>query len=146
MSLPSQNETYTALPSVVGVEDARELSARILAGPAGMLFCQRILPSAVSRQWRLRSLPSLLADWRKRCLAQTIGLELPAPASATFQIMFSLAPKVSGTSLSSVVPLPLGRRKRSQKTVFDCLAFSPVKTSAGQQGRIRVINSQHRTF
>ena len=59
-------------------------------------------------------MPSLLAEWRNRCLPQTMGLELPAPGNATFQITFSFAPNVSGMSLSSLVPVPLGPRKRSQ--------------------------------
>src|SRR5262245_35480854 len=100
MSLPFQNDTYTALPSVVGVEDASELSARILAGSAEMLRVQRMAPSSVFTHRRLRSLPSLLADCRKRCLPQTTGLELPDPGRAVFQRMFSLAPNVSGMFLS----------------------------------------------
>ena len=38
-------------------ELATELSERILTNTPGMVFCQRVLPSAVSRQSSVRSLP-----------------------------------------------------------------------------------------
>src|SRR5262245_42253888 len=130
MFLPSQNATYTACPSVVGVDDAKELSARIVAGSPGMLFCQRTLPSAVSRHRRLRDLPSLLDAWRNRFLPQTMGLALPTPGSATFQRTLASGPNVSGTFLSSVVAVPLGPRKRSQWSAWARPARTAITTSA----------------
>src|SRR2546423_12016750 len=100
-----------------------------------MLFCQRILPSAVSRLRRLLSLPSVLAVCRKRCLPQTIGLELPAPGSATFQSMFLSGPNVSGIFLSSDVPDPFGPRKRSQTAVFD-VGVAPARTLTERRTRL----------
>ena len=82
MVAPGDAVLERVLQDVVGVEEAKELSARILAGAAEILFCQRILPSAVSTQTRLRCLPSLLDVWRKSCLPQTTGLELPTPGNA----------------------------------------------------------------
>src|SRR5436309_1192937 len=47
-------------------------------------------------------------------LSHTTGLELPTPGTAIFQTTFVLASKVTGTSLSSALPVPLGPKKRSQ--------------------------------
>src|SRR5262245_44464821 len=80
----------------------------------GIEVFQRIAPSVVSTQISQRSLPSFDADCRKSESPQTTGDEWPTPGIASFQSRFSFSLKLSGTSLSSVVPAPLGPRKRGQ--------------------------------
>src|SRR5262245_28132998 len=103
----------TRSPSVAGVDEASEFLACVLALAAVIACVQRTLPSAVSRQWRARCLPSELEAWRKILFCQTMGDPWPTPGRGDFQTT-PCASHLTGTSVSSATPVPFGPRKRGQ--------------------------------
>src|SRR5436190_639597 len=93
--------TMTRSPSVVGEAFVYGIPDQFcsLSGYSTSLF-QSCLPSARSKQIRLRTVPPLLARVRKIRSSQMIGVELPGCGSLIFHLTFSFGPHFVGTSFS----------------------------------------------
>src|SRR5688572_6804511 len=98
-------QATTRSPSVVAEALVYEMPGQFFSLPSNFTsFCQRFLPSARSRQSRLRTLPSLLAWVRKMRLFQRMGVELPANSRGTFHFTFLELLHSSGRLVSVEYP------------------------------------------
>src|SRR5258705_1343194 len=111
----------TRSPSVTGEAEHCGLVECVGSLSSGVTpYCQRILPSARSKQSNSRRLSFLVAWVTKMRLPQMMGVEFPLSGKGTRQRTLLLVSQRSGKFFSEVTPSPSGPRQAGQLAAGDC--------------------------